>query len=168
MNLKESYKELLARFNNEPFLGVIIDDSPHLWALVLLSSRLKTIDQVCDMILGTLASNWTFNAEDPELPEFPEGYGQEETQRWEMAIGKAPYLLSHLLANRVGNCATYAITLGICLKVNKKAESVEIGWAPPHAWVKTYLPTHRILDLSQRSHGYTATELPVGWKSLEL
>lgn len=160
MNLKREYYDLLSQFGSEPFLGIIIDDSPHLWGLVCLASQLHDVEQVGDMVLGTLASNWTFNAEGPELPTFPDGYGNEEVQRWELAFGKAPYRLSNLLANRIGTCATYSIVLAIYLRLTKKAETVRLFWKPPHVWVQTENPDFGVIDLAERSHGYRITERP--------
>lgn len=159
-DMLNEYHKILGDFrtagwaNDGIFLDyIIVDYGSHLLSLVNLANQRDTIEQIEDLILGTLASPWTFN--DKSLPHiFPDDYGPAEQRFWNQANCEPPINLSHLLELRIGTCASYGITTAICLACTDKAEKVRLCWKPPHIWVETEGP-RRLIDLSERSHGRT-------------
>lgn len=168
IELPERYKKLASELLNDSGLfGIILDDSAMLRDLVRLASEIKEIDQIADLVLGNLSGIWTFNHKGLECgQDFPESIGLSERTHWDMiTIEVLPPRLSSLLRERIGNCATYSLTLAICLH-SVGYENVAVCWGKmPHATEPGGWAGHlcvkvgdRLLDLTQRSHG--AVECP--------
>lgn len=184
LQLEANYQEILHHLQNTdlPF-GVEINDGPHLRGFVAFAGQLARIELQADcykgppraayaisvMILGSLASPWTFNVKREAdslftaLPDFPTGYGPEEASLWNRITGVRRLTnLKDLLACRIGNCVSYSLTLAVCLKSALPDQRVWVGWRHGHIWVETNIyaiPDEMYdltqIDLAEWSHGHT-------------
>lgn len=153
------FDELLGRFNNKSVLDFKVDYCPLLWAITYLAIWLETVEQVEDMILGSLVGVHTFCGKDPCMPSYPDHYNIEETLRWEVANSKdKPFTLSEFLTQRIGTCATYTLVAAIALRSTRDCGKLTICVTnrtnlvkPSHAWLR--MEDGRIIDLLSRSQG---------------
>lgn len=141
----------------------------------------EAVDCMKQLVLGALASTFTYRNDQLESgAEFPSKLGLVDQERWWVGLryldkderNPSPTSLEALeriapgrydrgnlrslrtqLACRVGDCATYSITLGILLASAPLCSEVRIFGKPPHAWVRAQQIGIRYLDLARESHG---------------
>ena len=151
------FDELLARFIGKSVLDFNVDSCPLLWAITYKAIELETIEQVEDLVLGSLVGFDTFCGNDPCMASYPNGYTIEEILRWELANGEdKPYLLSEFLNLRIGTPTTYALVAAIALRSTRES-SITICYTSPtnlvkpnHTWLRL---DDRTIDLASRSKG---------------
>ena len=156
---RNRYDAMLARFQGKDILDFNVDDSQLLWAITFTASRLDSIGQVEDLILGTLCGAQTFSSNDPSLPTYPDAYGVEEQLRWDVVSSEdRPFLLSEFLTQRIGTCATYTLVAAIVLRSTRDCGPLTICITnrtnlvrPNHVWLK--MEDGRVIDLLSRSQG---------------
>ena len=156
--IRMRFDELLVRLGKKPILGFKVDHSTLLWAITYKASGME-IEQVEDMILGSLIGSHTFCSLDPCMPSYPEEYSADEILRWE-TIGNRDEdpVLSEFLAQRIGTYATYTLVAAIALYSTRDCGKVAICFTsrtnlvkPNHAWLR--MEDGRVIDLYSRSLG---------------
>lgn len=188
MTFEELYLSLILQlqYTELPF-GLYVNDGPHLRGLVALShdtavranDSVDAVYGICHLVLGTLPSRWTFfdfGKTSPEMqlfmPKFPDDFGEHEQLQWKNTYGVERMIdLDEMLAHGIGICASYAITLAICLKMANAAEHIWLCWRPGHVWVETDLSTDpnpffdpSQIDISNWSHGICNKQLKPDWR----
>jgi len=162
MNVKEvrtRFDDLLVRFQDKSILDFKVDYCPLLWAISYKASNLETIDQIEDLVLGSLCGAHTYCGNDPCMPYYPDDFNVEEQLRWDVVSGvDKPYLLSDFLTQRIGTCATYTLVMAIALRSTRDCGMLTICIAnrtnlftPNHVWLK--MNDGRVIDLLSRSQG---------------
>jgi len=169
-----SYGEIIKEWEGNLLFGVIIDDSPYLRDLVRQAVEIKheyqgeAIEKIARLAGHNLASTWTFNDEGLECgsEDFPETMSEYDQQRWHIGrrsadqLDKTPEIdseeellsLSTQLDYRVGDCATYSLTLAILLASANVPQKVELVAKHPHIFI-TIDKGEKFIDLARRSHG---------------
>ena len=153
------FDQLLARFQGKSVLDFTVDYCPLLWAITYKASNLDAIDQVEDLILGSLCGVHTYCGDDPYTPAYPDEFNVEEQLRWDVVIGEdKPFLLSEFLTQRIGTCVTYTLVTAIALRSTRDCGPLTICTTnrtnlvnPNHVWLK--MDDGRVIDLLSRSQG---------------
>jgi len=157
--VRTRFDELLIRFQDKTVLDFTVDYCPLLWAIVYKASTLVAVEQVEDLVLGSLCGAHTYCGDDPCMPTYPDDFNVEEQLRWDVVNSEdKPFLLSEFLTQRIGTCATYTLVTAIALRSTRECGSLTICITnrtnlikPNHIWLR--MADGYIVDLLCRSQG---------------
>jgi len=189
------------RVTDNPLLRDLVRIAYELSLLPRSKNTLEAQERIKNLVKTALASTYTFNSGDLETGEnFPNSMSLLDLERWwlgfryteksptdpewattsqEALEGLTPGRydaesirdLETQLGARIGDCAMYAITLGILMASTGAWKRVILHGKPPHAWVcvvtgKVNALEWRI-DLAMESHGHLESEYQESLKADE-
>ncbi len=200
LELPENYGKVMAKIKTEldgKMLGIVMTDCAMLRDIVRLAHSLTLqtteiqgdpVDRIKLMLLGTLASTYTFNHQGLELGQgFPHSLPRMEMVRWYVGLRYTQYRKAYghptsiealdkifsglyewkkvrtweLQAQyRIGDCGMYVSTAAVTFASTSLFEEVMVFGKPPHAWLRLTLkhPKGRVRRVDLSSESHGMLE----------